>query len=77
MLRRHPENIAKAYTEDSIWRNRDKFLKGTQDIVEFLTWKWDKEHNYKLRKELFAFTENKIAVQFWSSSTSCSWLVRF
>ncbi|KAF2172347.1 hypothetical protein M409DRAFT_17582 [Zasmidium cellare ATCC 36951] len=62
---RNPENIAKAYTEDSIWRNRDKFLKGTQEIVDFLTWKWSKEHNYKLRKELFAFTDNKIAVQFW------------
>ncbi|KAK4507994.1 hypothetical protein PRZ48_001729 [Zasmidium cellare] len=61
----NPENIAKAYTEDSIWRNRDKFLKGTQDIVDFLTLKWEKEHNYKLRKELFAFSQNKIAVQFW------------
>lgn len=62
MLCRNPGNIAKVYTEDSIWRNRDQFLKGTQDIVEFLTLKWKKEHSYKLRKELFAFAENKIAV---------------
>jgi len=60
-----PVTIAKAYTEDSIWRNRNTFLQGTDAIVEFLTKKWQKEHNYVLRKELFAFTDNKIAVQFW------------
>lgn len=62
---RDPLAIAKAYTQDSIWRNRGTFLKGTQDIVDFLTAKWEKEKNYRLRKELFAFTDNKIAVQFW------------
>lgn len=57
--------MAKAYTPESTWRNRDSFLSGTQAIIEFLTKKWDKEKSYKLRKELFAFDDNKIAVQFW------------
>lgn len=56
---------SKAYTPDSIWRNRDRFLTGTDAIVEFLTEKWKKEKNYRLRKELFAFSDDKIAVQFW------------
>jgi uncharacterized protein len=63
----NPELISKAYTPDSIWRNRHWFLNGTEEIESFLTWKWKKERNYKLRKELFAFTDNKIAVQFWVS----------
>lgn len=62
---RDPVTIAKAYTEDSIWRNRDTFLQGRDAIVDFLTKKWQKEKEYKLRKELFSFTDNKIAVQFW------------
>lgn len=62
---RDPERVSKAYTEDSIWRNRDIFIKGRDEIKSFLTDKWNKEQNYKLRKELFAFTDNKIAVQFW------------
>lgn len=62
---RNPKAIAKAYTSDSIWRNRSSFLTGTAAIEDFLTKKWDKEKNYRLRKELFAFTDNKIAVQFW------------
>nr|OQO09822.1 hypothetical protein B0A51_16010 [Rachicladosporium sp. CCFEE 5018] len=60
-----PKTIGKAYTEDSIWRNRSSFLQGTDQIVSFLTAKWEKEKSYRLRKELFAFTDNKIAVQFW------------
>ena len=62
---RDPEFVSKAYTEDCIWRNRQWFFTGTEAIIDFLKWKWNKEHNYKLRKELFAFTDNKIAVQFW------------
>ncbi|KLO10121.1 DUF1348-domain-containing protein [Schizopora paradoxa] len=62
---RDPARVAQAYTPNSIWRNRDLFLKGTDAIVEFLTKKWRKETKYKLRKELFAWTDNKIAVQFW------------
>ncbi|KAF7193967.1 hypothetical protein HII31_04649 [Pseudocercospora fuligena] len=61
----NPQNVAKAYTQDCIWRNRDNFFTGHEKIIEFLTKKWEKEKNYKLRKELFAFTENRIAVQFW------------
>ncbi|KAJ4320694.1 hypothetical protein N0V84_005758 [Fusarium piperis] len=60
-----PSKVKMAYTPDSIWRNRDRFVKGRDEIEEFLTNKWNKEHEYKLRKELFAFTDNKIAVQFW------------
>lgn len=64
-LRRNPKVIAQAYTSDSVWRNRASFLVGTVAIEDFLTKKWEKEKNYRLRKELFAFTDNKIAVQFW------------
>ncbi|KAM7205361.1 hypothetical protein V8F33_001192 [Rhypophila sp. PSN 637] len=60
-----PEVVQFAYTPDSIWRNRDTFLQGREEIVKFLTDKWAKEDGYRLRKELFAFTNNKIAVQFW------------
>lgn len=52
--------VKNAYTEDSIWRNRDTFLKGRDEIVAFLTKKWEKENGYRLRKELFAFTDNKV-----------------
>lgn len=62
---RDPHKVKNGYTADSIWRNRDTFLKGTDEIVDFLTKKWSVENGYRLRKELFAFTENKIAVQFW------------
>jgi len=62
---RDPLAVSKAYTPDSIWRNRDCFLQGTDTVVAFLTSKWEKEQGYKLRKELFAWTGNKIAVQFW------------
>ncbi|KAK0864690.1 hypothetical protein LTS02_005777 [Friedmanniomyces endolithicus] len=61
----NPDNVAKAYTTNTIWRNRDRFLSGTAEITEFLVQKWQKEKNYKLRKELFAFSSNRIAVQFW------------
>ncbi|MCJ1374461.1 hypothetical protein MMC20_005693 [Loxospora ochrophaea] len=60
-----PQAIKNAYTPDSIWRNRDIFLRGHEEIVSMLTRKWLKERQYRLRKELFAFTDDKIAVQFW------------
>ncbi|ODQ49705.1 DUF1348-domain-containing protein [Saitoella complicata NRRL Y-17804] len=60
-----PVKVAKAYTEDSIWRNRDQFFQGTKAIEQFLTDKWSKESGYRLRKELFTFAGNRIAVQFW------------
>ena len=57
--------VALAYTPDSIWRNRGTFLQGTGAITAFLLDKWETEDGYRLRKELFAFTDNRIAVQFW------------
>ncbi|KAF6827065.1 hypothetical protein CPLU01_09329 [Colletotrichum plurivorum] len=62
---KNPAKVKMAYTPDSIWRNRDTFLKGRDEIEQWLTKKWDTEDGYRLRKELFAFTDNKIAVQFW------------
>jgi len=60
-----PAKVAKAYTLDSEWRNRDQFMKGHEGVIKFLTAKWEKETKYRLRKELFCFTDNKIAVNFW------------
>jgi uncharacterized protein len=61
---RDPQRCSLAYTEDSEWRNRSEFFTGRTAIVEFLTRKWNKELDYKLKKELWAFTDNKIAVRF-------------
>jgi nuclear transport factor 2 (NTF2) superfamily protein len=59
-----PEKVSLAYTIDSEWRNRDQFLKGRDKIVTFLTQKWEKELTYKLKKEYWAHTDNRIAVRF-------------
>jgi len=59
-----PERVSKAYTLDSEWRNRGQFVNGREEIVRFLTQKWQKEKNYKLKKEYWAHTENRIAVRF-------------
>lgn len=61
---RDPAKVALAYTEDSIWRNRSEFLQGRTEIEIFLTRKWQKELEYRLIKELWAFHENHIAVRF-------------
>jgi nuclear transport factor 2 (NTF2) superfamily protein len=61
---RDPERVAMAYTPDSEWRNRDQFFSGRESIVKFLQAKWNKERDYRLKKELWAFTENRIAVRF-------------
>ena len=61
---RDPERVALAYTEDSRWRNRAEFFAGRQAIVAFLRRKWAKELDYRLIKELWAFTENRISVRF-------------
>jgi nuclear transport factor 2 (NTF2) superfamily protein len=61
---RDPERVALAYTEDSEWRNRADFIHGRAEIVEFLTRKWQREHDYKLKKRLWAFSGNRIAVRF-------------
>jgi nuclear transport factor 2 (NTF2) superfamily protein len=59
-----PERVALAYTEDSIWRNRSEFITGRAEIIAFLTRKWRRELEYRLIKELWAFTEERIAVRF-------------
>lgn len=61
---RDPERVAGAYTEDSVWRNRDQFIVGREQIVEFLRAKWERELDYVLRKDLWAFAGNRIAVRF-------------
>jgi nuclear transport factor 2 (NTF2) superfamily protein len=61
---RDPERVAGAYTEDSVWRNRDTFVTGRAEIVAFLTAKWERELDYALRKSLWAFTDDRIAVRF-------------
>ncbi|WWC59122.1 uncharacterized protein I303_101670 [Kwoniella dejecticola CBS 10117] len=75
---KNPQLISPAYTPNSIWRNRDEFFEGREKIEDFLTRKWQKEKNYRLRKELFAFQDNKIAVEFWyefseSDDPASSW----
>jgi len=61
---RNPEKVSLAYTIDTEWRNRSEFLQGRSAVREFLERKWVKELDYKLKKELWAFTDNKIAVRF-------------
>lgn len=61
---RDPERVSLAYTTDSVWRNRDTFLEGRAAIVEFLTRKWAQETDYALRKDLWTFAGNRIAVRF-------------
>ena len=69
---RNPEQVALAYTEDSEWRNRDEFFTGREAIKEFLYRKWAKELDYRLMKELWCFTNNRISVRFedeWHDQT--------
>ena len=61
---RDPEKVSLAYTEDSRWRNRDTFVTGREEIVAFLTAKWARELDYVLRKSLWGFRENRMAVRF-------------
>jgi len=61
---RDPDRVALAYTEDSRWRNRDEFFEGRDAIRAFLRRKWDRELDYRLRKELWAFADDRIAVRF-------------
>ncbi|MFF5210832.1 nuclear transport factor 2 family protein [Streptosporangium sp. NPDC000396] len=61
---RDPERVSLAYTPDSVWRNRDEFVTGREEIKEFLTRKWAREQNYALRKDLWTFGGNRIAVRF-------------
>jgi nuclear transport factor 2 (NTF2) superfamily protein len=61
---RDPDRVSRAYTADSHWRNRDLHIVGRDEIVAFLTRKWQAEHDYALRKGLWAFEDNRIAVRF-------------
>ena len=61
---RDPERVAGAYTVDSVWRNRSEFIQGRDQIVSFLQAKWARELDYVLRKDLWAFHDNRIAVRF-------------
>lgn len=73
---RDPERVARAYTPDSAWRNRDEFFTGRDAIREFLTRKWQYELHYRLHKELWAFTDNRISVRFeyeWQNSRTGQW----
>jgi nuclear transport factor 2 (NTF2) superfamily protein len=73
---RNPDAVSLAYTEDSVWRNRAEFLQGRAAIVSFLTGKWRRETEYRLIKELWAFTDNRIAVRFayeWQDAAGQWW----
>ncbi len=61
---RDPQKVSRAYTADSKWRNRAEIFQGREAIVEFLTRKWERELEYRLIKELWSFTDNRIAVRF-------------
>ena len=61
---RDPNRVALAYTDDSVWRNRSEFVTGRERIRAFLAGKWDREHDYRLVKSLWAFTDNRIGVRF-------------
>lgn len=63
VFHRNPAQVKLAYTPDSIWRNRDQFFQGRDAIEKFLTEKWSTENGYRLRKELFSFTDNKVRLQ--------------
>lgn len=69
---RDPEKVSLAYTQDSDWRNRSEFIRGRDEIIEFLTRKWSRELEYRLIKEVWACSANRIAVRFayeWHDET--------
>jgi len=73
---RDPQRVAGAYSVDSIWRNRSEFVQGREEIAAFLTRKWEREQDYVLRKSLWAFEGNHIAVRFqyeWHDSQGQWW----
>ncbi|MGI0018483.1 MAG: nuclear transport factor 2 family protein [Nitrosotalea sp.] len=74
---RDPEVVVKGYSVDSKWRNRIEFFSGHDEIMKFLKRKWSKELNYKLMKELWAFSGNKISVRFeyeWKDADTGKWM---
>ena len=73
---RNPKAVAQAYTHDSKWRNRDEFFEGRAAIEEFLTRKWSVELHYRLMKELWSYTGNRISVRFeyeWQHAETGQW----
>jgi len=73
---RNPEKVSLAYSENSEWRNKDVFLQGRAAIKNLLTKKWLKEKHYRLKKELWAFSENRISVRFeyeWQDAETSRW----
>ena len=73
---RDPERVARAYSEDSAWRNRDEFFSGREAIKAFLNRKWARELHYRLEKELWAYTGNRLSVRFeyeWQDARSGQW----
>ncbi|MEV8477826.1 nuclear transport factor 2 family protein [Streptomyces sp. NPDC051173] len=72
-----PDRVALAYTEDCVWRNRDRFLTGRAEIREFLRLKWEKELDYRLRKDLWSWSGNRISVRFrydWRDANGRQWV---
>ena len=69
---RDPERVAGAYSEGSVWRNRDEFIIGRTEIIDFLRRKWARELDYSLRKDLWSFFGNRIAVRFQYESHDAS-----
>lgn len=69
---RDPDKVALAYSEDSVWRNRGAFVRGREEIRGFLRQKWDRELDYALRKDLWAFAGNRIAVRFQYESRAAT-----
>ena len=73
---RDPHRVAAAYTSDSVWRNRSTFLQGREQIESFLADKWSSELDYALRKQLWSFTDDRIAVRFqyeWHDASGQWW----
>jgi len=73
---KNPERVSIAYTKDSQWRNQDQFLLGGDAIVKFLTDKWKNEQEYKLKKHLWSYTDNRKSVRFeyeWFQSETNQW----
>lgn len=73
---RDPHQVALAYTPDAVWRNRDEFITGRDEIIAFLTRKWEREIDYALRKQLWGFRRNRMAVRFqyeWRDAAGQWW----
>jgi nuclear transport factor 2 (NTF2) superfamily protein len=73
---KNPERVSMAYTIDSQWRNRDQFITGRANVKAFLANKWEHEKEYKLKKYLWSFTDNRISVRFeyeWLNATTNEW----